>query len=227
MQGSHLSVYNTYHKNLQRSKAYTLKWMLFKRLFDILLSIVLLILMLPLIMLMAIIIRIETPGNPIFIQKRVGINGKLFTIFKIRTLYKHHFGIFLNKDEPEAYRITPVGKYLRRSKLDELPQLLNILLGSMSFVGPRPYIPEQFNFNPSAAIKRVTVKPGLTCIAQISGNIKLGKPNIAWMDIYYIENYSFLLDLKIILLTFKAILLGDNALPDPFKLQSQLPVKVR
>jgi len=194
-----------------------------KRFIDVLFSLLLLVLLMPVIFLTAILILLESPGNPIFTQKRVGKNGRLFTIYKIRTLYKHHFGEIQEQEEPHAYRITPIGKYLRRSKLDELPQLLNILLGDMSFIGPRPYT--QFDFDEDLRFNRVLMKPGLTGLAQISGNNYLGKSNIAWMDMWYIKNYSLLIDVKILFFTFPAIVKGEHKLSDPFNLHSKLPVK--
>lgn len=199
------------------------KWELIKRITDVLLSLPLLVLLTPVILFSAFAIYCESPGNPFFTQLRVGKNGKLFTIYKIRSLYIHHFGIFPDQEEPNAYRITPIGKYLRRSKLDELPQLLNILLGDMSFVGPRPFVPYQFDFDENARKNRVSVKPGLTGIAQVSGSTKLGKANIAWMDIWYINNFSLFLDVKILIVTVAAIFKGDDNCYDPFNLHKKLP----
>lgn len=169
------------------------------------------------------VVVMESPGNPIFTQKRVGRGGKLFTIYKIRTLYTHHFGLFPDKDYVDAHRITTVGRYLRRSKLDELPQLLNILLGDMSFIGPRPYT--DLDFDTTVRIERMQMRPGLTGLAQISGNITLGKTNIAWMDTWYIENFSLPVDIRILIFTIPSIIKGEKKDVDPFKLHPQLPVK--
>ncbi|MDB5136337.1 MAG: putative glycosyltransferase [Mucilaginibacter sp.] len=198
------------------------KWVI-KRAIDFLFSAMLLVFLMPVILIIATLIFSESRGNPIFSQKRVGKNGKLFTIYKIRTLYRHHFGLF--QDQPDPYRVTPIGKYLRRSKLDELPQLFNILLGDMSFVGPRPFIPFEFDFDENLRTGRVLIKPGLTGVAQVSGNTKLGKSNIAWMDIWYVKNYSLGLDIKILIFTLTAIVKGENQYDDPFNLHNKLPVK--
>jgi lipopolysaccharide/colanic/teichoic acid biosynthesis glycosyltransferase len=197
--------------------------LIIKRVIDLLLSAILLIVLMPVILISALLIFLESKGNPIFMQKRLGKNGNSFTIYKIRTLYKHHFGLFPEKDHVDNYRISPIGKYLRRSKVDELPQLFNILIGNMSFVGPRPYTP--LDFDRCLRIKRVSRKPGLTGLAQISGNITLGKTNTAWMDLWYIQNHSLWLDTKILFYTPASILNGDNNHFDPFNLYGKLPVK--
>lgn len=200
-----------------------MKWVFIKRIIDVFLSLPLLILLTPVIMFSAVAIYCESTGNPFFTQLRVGKNGKLFTIYKIRSLYIQHFGIFPDQEEPHSYRITPIGKYLRRSKIDELPQLLNILLGDMSFVGPRPFVQYQFDFDKNARKNRVLVKPGLTGLAQVSGGTKLGKENIVWMDIWYINNFSLVLDVKILFATIVAIIRGEESYYDPFDLHKYLP----
>ncbi len=196
-----------------------------KRVIDVTIALPVFILVLPLIVVIFILIRLETPGNPFFLQSRLGRGGKLFTIYKFRTLYIHHFGMIAEQEEPADYRITPFGKILRRTKLDELPQLLNVLLGYMSLVGPRPYPPCEFAFNKTLDENRLLAKPGLTGAAQISGNVYLGKENIGWADSWYIEHYSFRLDVRILLYTLSAIIKGESSNHDPLHIRSLMPVK--
>lgn len=179
----------------------------------------------PFILLMALLVRLDSPGNPFFTQVRVGKNGKHFIIFKIRTLYREHFGIVPDEEGPCDYRITRLGKYLRVSKLDELPQLLNVIFGHMSLVGPRPDIPEQACSYTPFQRQRLLIKPGLTGVAQISGNTLLSWSDRIALDIWYIKNWSCLLDFKIILFTLLAIIQGESLNADPFGLHSQLADK--
>lgn len=199
--------------------------LIFKRFSDLLLGMVCLFLCAPSILLIAIIVMLDSPGNPFFTQERVGRNGKRFIIFKIRTLFIHHFGIVPNQEAPDVHRITWIGKYLRRTKLDELPQLVNIVMGQMSFVGPRPDIPEQVNGYTHFQQQRLFVKPGLTGISQVSGNTLLSWPNRIILDIWYIKNRSLLLDLKIMMFTITAIVKGEKQHADPLNLHYLLQVK--
>lgn len=198
------------------------KGLICKRFADLVLGLVGLLLCAPVILLIAITVMLDSPGNPFFTQVRIGKNGKRFIIFKIRTLYIHHFGIVPNQEAPDAYRITRIGKYLRRSKLDELPQLVNIVMGQMSFVGPRPDIPEQANGYTPFQQQRLSVKPGLTGISQVSGNTLLSWPDRIVLDIWYIKNRTVLLDLKIVMYTLTAILEGEKQHFDPFNLKCLL-----
>ncbi len=192
-----------------------------KRITDLLIGLPCLLLFVPVILFIAILVRLESPGNPFFIQIRIGRDGKPFSIFKIRTLYIEHFGIFPGEDEPDDYRITKIGKLLRRSKLDELPQLLNVVLGHMAIVGPRPDIPSQVEIYTKQQHERLMVKPGLTGVTQISGNTVLTWPDRIRLDVWYIRNWSFMLDLKIISLTLIAIFEGETIHSDPFNLHVQ------
>ncbi len=196
--------------------------LLFKRAIDVVFGTLGLIFCMPVIVLIAILVRIDSKGNPIFTQVRVGRNSRLFTIFKIRTLYIKHFGIIADQNEPSAYRITRLGKYLRRSKLDELPQLLNIALGHMSFVGPRPIAYDYFKLIEMPA-GRLRVKPGLTGLTQVSGNLLLPWDDRMWLDNWYVTNWSVRLDLKIVALTGYTVLVGERLGKDYFSLQGQIP----
>lgn len=194
-----------------------------KRIFDLLMGLICLVVFSPVIIIIAILIMLDSPGNPFFKQVRAGRNGKYFNILKFRTLFIHHFGIFLEEEHVNPNRITRVGKFLRRSKLDELPQLVNIIFGDMSFVGPRPDIIEQVNNYTSLQRKRLLVKPGLTGISQISGNTMLSWPHRIWLDNWYIQNKTWLLDTQIIFLTIVSIFRGETPTSDPFNLHAKVP----
>ncbi len=190
-----------------------------KRVQDIILSLLGLIVLMPILLLIALIIVIESPGeSPIFIQTRVGKNGKAFRFFKFRTMYpdaeahleqllaKNEMNgpVFKIKDDP---RITKVGKILRRTSVDELPQLWNILKGDMSLVGPRPALPRETAQYDEEARKRLAVTPGLTCYWQIQPKRNsLSFEEWLALDMKYIRERSFLVDWKILFGTISAVL---------------------
>jgi undecaprenyl phosphate N,N'-diacetylbacillosamine 1-phosphate transferase len=216
---------NTQFTNIFNNVIFFVSSRIYKRLMDLIFGFILLPFFCPLILIIAVLVVLESPGNPFFTQIRIGKNGKSFVIFKIRTLYREHFGIVVNEEQPSPYRITGIGKYLRITKLDELPQIINVLLGDMSLVGPRPDIPQQTCYYTPFQKQRLLVKPGLTGIAQISGNTLLTWPERIILDIWYIENWSFLLDLKIIFLSLISISKFEKMLLDPFDLHKHLPDK--
>jgi lipopolysaccharide/colanic/teichoic acid biosynthesis glycosyltransferase len=151
-----------------------------------------------------------TSSGPVFFtQNRLGKNAAIFKLYKFRTMTnkerKADHEIFA--DDPE---VTTVGKFLRRFKIDELPQLINVLTGTMSLVGPRPGMPEQLKELDENGIKRLNVSPGLTGLAQINGNIYLEWPERWKYDRSYVENISFMLDLKIILKTVLIVFQGEK-----------------
>ena len=204
-----------------RSSIFITRWLIAKRITDLLIGIPCFLISIPVILFIAFLVRLESRGNPFFTQIRTGRKGKQFVIFKIRTLYIKYFGIFPLEDEPEDFRITKVGKYLRRSKSDELPQLLNVILGHMSLVGPRPDIPVQAALYTPEQAERLLVKPGLSGITQISGNTFLSWSDRIKLDIWYIKNWSFLLDIKILCLTLFAVFKGETGNSDPFNLHAK------
>ncbi len=178
----------------------------------------------PVIPLIALAIKISSPGPVFFRQKRSGINGSPFTIYKFRTMvtnaeqFKHELEamnemsgpVFKVTNDP---RITPVGKFLRKYSLDELPQLFNVLRGEMSLVGPRPLpVDEVRRFDNLAHRRRLSVKPGLTCLWQISGRNQITDfKDWVRLDLEYIDHWSFWLDLKILFLTIPVVLRGTGA----------------
>lgn len=190
-----------------------------KRAQDIVLSVLGLVLLFPVLLLIALIIVIESPGeSPIFIQNRVGTNGKEFKFFKFRTMYpdaeKHlqelldrnemNGPVFKIKDDP---RITKVGRLLRKTSVDELPQLWNVLKGDMTFVGPRPALPREVEQYDDYARQRLSVTPGLTCYWQIQPKRNsLSFEKWLELDLKYIEERSLLVDWKIMFGTISAVL---------------------
>jgi exopolysaccharide biosynthesis polyprenyl glycosylphosphotransferase len=194
-----------------------------KRALDVAVSLVLLALTGPMIAIAALAIKFSSPGSVLFKQKRIGLNGRMFTLYKFRTmiadaharreevahLNEMNGPAFKAKDDP---RVTPVGRWLRRFSLDEIPQLWNVLKGDMSLVGPRPPIPEEVASYHRWHRRRLSMKPGLTCLWQISGRNDIQDFD-RWMkmDLQYIDNWSPSLDLKILLRTIPAVLSGKGA----------------
>ncbi len=182
---------------------------IFKRIFDLLISLTLSVLLIPLFIMVMILIKLDSRGPILFIQERMGLKGRIFYIFKFRTMThkQRHNHTEVLPDNPE---VTRIGRSLRRFKIDELPQLLNVLGGDMSIVGPRPALPSQLESYNMVGHKRLEVRPGLTGLAQINGNILLSWPERWVYDKQYVENLSLLLDLKIILKTFRIIFKGEK-----------------
>ena len=175
-----------------------------KRIFDIFLALFLFIFMSPIFVIVGFLIFIFMGKPIIFKQERPGLNGKLFTIFKFRTMNNSsdENGVLVQDSE----RITYLGKVLRSSSIDEVPEIWNILTGKMSFVGPRPLLVEYLDLYSAQQSRRHEVKPGLTGWAQVNG-----RNNISWedkfnLDIWYVDNVSFMLDLKILLKTITYII---------------------
>lgn len=183
-----------------------------KRLLDFIVSLVLLIILSPLFLLVAIVIKLTSRGPVFFTQLRPGKNQRLFIVYKFRTMVKdavkhQKAGVeVLGNDE----RITKVGKVLRRLKIDELPQLINILKGDMSIVGPRPSLPDYLDKYEDWELKRFCVRPGLTGLAQVNGNIHLSRIERSYYDIQYVDNLTFWLDFKIILKTIAIVFMGEE-----------------
>ena len=194
-----------------------------KRILDFLLALVALTVVTPVMLLVALLIRVTSPGPVLFAQKRVGHNKREFLIYKFRTMVAdaerkmqdlEHLNevsgpVFKIKNDP---RITPVGKFLRKMSLDELPQLLNVLKGDMSLVGPRPLpVRDYEGFSEDWHRRRFSVRPGITCLWQVNGRSNI--PFETWMelDMQYIDHWSLLLDLKILARTIPTILRGAGS----------------
>jgi len=187
---------------------------LYKRMFSLLLGSLAIVITSPIMLLATIAVRLGSRGPAIFRQKRVGEHGKLFTVYKFRSMFEGSDKIRLTPAEHGDPRVTRVGKWLRRTRVDELPQLFNIVKGDMAFVGPRPFVPEQEE-ECAAQIpfyrERWLVKPGATGWAQINrgynATLEDNREKLAY-DLFYIKNVSFGLDLFIMFSTIKILLLG-------------------
>jgi exopolysaccharide biosynthesis polyprenyl glycosylphosphotransferase len=185
-----------------------------KRFLDILLSLLALPIAIPIILIFAIIIKLETPGPAFFLQERVGLHGKYFKVIKLRSMgvnAEKNGAQWAAKNDP---RVTKVGAFIRKTRIDELPQLFNVLKGDMSLIGPRPERPmftAQFNVEIPGFVDRLQVKPGITGWAQVNGGYDITPREKLELDRYYINNMSFWLDLKIILKTIKVCITGDGA----------------
>jgi len=173
----------------------------FKRLFDIIFSFLALIILSPLLLIIAILVRIKLGSPVIFKQKRPGLNEKIFTLYKFRSMTdkKDAKGDLL----PDSVRLTKFGKKLRSTSLDELPELWNILKGDMSFVGPRPQLIKDMVFMTPEQRERHTVRPGLTGLAQVSGRNAIDWERKLQLDLEYLKKLSFPNDINLILRTFK------------------------
>lgn len=172
-----------------------------KRMFDLILSSLLLVALGPLLLLIALLVRLDSPGPALFIQKRVGRNGELFNIYKFRSMYastpKYDFSPMRSNDP----RITRIGRFIRRTSLDELPQLINVILGNMSLVGPRPEMPFIVQDHISKHKQRVQVTPGITGLWQLSADRAFPIHENVQYDLYYIRNRGFFLDIAILIHT--------------------------
>lgn len=196
--------------------------LLFKRMMDAALSLAVLIVLGPLMALVALLIKLTSPGPVLFVQNRVGMNQRQFKLYKFRSMVadaeERKFALaHLNERDGPAFkiendpRITPIGRFLRKTSIDELPQLFNVLSGEMSLVGPRPPLPDEVKEYEWLFRKRLSVKPGITCIWQISGRNHVSFDRWMQMDHEYIENWTLLLDLKILLKTIPAVLFSRGA----------------
>lgn len=189
-------------------------YLMVRRLFDIVLAIAGLVVAFPLLVIFSIAIKLDTNGTVFYRQERVGVKGKYFQLLKLRTMEMD-----AEKDGPRWAvtndpRVTRIGKYLRKTRIDELPQLINVLKGDMSIIGPRPERPiftEIFNQETPGFIKRLAIKPGLTGWAQVNGGYDITPEEKLAYDLEYIHKRSFFLDVKILLLTFKVVMTGEGA----------------
>lgn len=190
---------------------------IFKRAFDIFLTLLILLILSPLLFAAALAIKISSPGEIFFKQKRLGLNGKVFGMYKFRSMVSDavHIGsgMFLEKNDP---RITRIGKILRKTDIDELPQLFNVLRGNMSLVGPRPAPLHHLEKYNERQKKRLSVKPGITGWAQVNGRLALYWPERIELDLWYVENNSLWLDIRILMKTIAVVLCrrGETARED-------------
>ena len=192
-----------------------------KNLFDLLFSLLFLISFLPLFIIIALLIKLSSRGPIFFLQKRIGKNNVQFKCIKFRTMYPEAKDILenllmkdslLKKEFEETHkikndpRITPIGKLLRKSSLDELPQFINVLRGEMSIIGPRPIVKDEKKKYGKNLKKILLIKPGITGLWQVSGRNNLTYKRRVLLDLNYVENYNLLMDLRILFRTFGVIL---------------------
>lgn len=198
-------------------------YLMMKRILDVSCSLIALLLLSPVLLLVTIMIKVEDPKGPVlFKQIRNGIHLSTFEMYKFRSMYidaearveelmhlnEQSGPVFKIKNDP---RITKVGKFIRKTSLDELPQLFNVLKGDMSLVGPRPPLPRETTQYTSYQKQRLLVKPGLTCIWQVSGRNNISFDQWVELDLEYIKTRNFWLDLKLILMTIPALFGDKNA----------------
>jgi exopolysaccharide biosynthesis polyprenyl glycosylphosphotransferase len=197
--------------------------MAIKRLLDIAIALLTLVLCAPLMAVVALAIRISSPGPVFFVQKRLGINKRRFNMYKFRTMAPNaeqiqhaleHLNeasgsVFKIKNDP---RVTPIGRFLRKTSIDELPQLINVLRGDMSLVGPRPLPGRDYErFEQDWQRRRFSVRPGMTCLWQVNGRSGIGFEEWMKLDLTYIDQWSIWLDLQILIKTVPAVLRGSGA----------------
>lgn len=186
---------------------------IFKRLFDITISMIGLIITSPILLITAIAIKLESSGPIIFKQERLGLNGKVFKIYKFRSMYQgaEKGGVYEKKGDP---RVTKVGKFIRKTSIDELPQFVNILKGEMSLIGPRPaltYHPWSYNEYTEEQKRMFHVRPGVTGWAQVNGRKEVEWPRRIELNVEYVDKMSLYFDLMIFFKTiFKVLRMEDN-----------------
>jgi|TARA_B100000809_G_scaffold67167_1_gene64079 lipopolysaccharide/colanic/teichoic acid biosynthesis glycosyltransferase len=163
---------------------------------------------LPILILTALLLAITNNGNPFFFQIRPGRHEKLFKIIKFKTMTDAK-GVHENL-LPDNQRLTRVGSFVRKTSLDEIPQLFNVLKGEMSLIGPRPLLPEYLPLYNDIQKKRHQVRPGITGWAQVNGRNSIGWEEKFILDVYYVNNFSFAMDLKVLFLTIKKVLLREG-----------------
>ncbi|QTC43976.1 sugar transferase [Bacillus sp. V3] len=204
----------TLEKGLQQSYSYPQSNSVFKRLMDVIMALTGLILTIPILFLFCIALKLETPGPAFYLQERVGRNGKYFKVIKLRSMgvdAEKKGAQWADKNDP---RVTKIGAIIRKTRIDEIPQLFNVLQGDMSMIGPRPERPmftAQFNEEIPGFVKRLAVKPGITGWAQVNGGYDITPKEKLKLDLYYIENKSLLIDSKIIFKTIRIVLTGEGA----------------
>jgi len=193
-----------------------------KRCLDLAVSFTGLLFLAPLMIIVALLVKFSTPGPVFFRQKRVGLHGRVFVLYKFRSMFSdaqerleevRHLNemdgpVFKIKKDP---RITPLGKILRKTSIDELPQLINVLFGQMSLIGPRPPLPGEVTEYEHWQVRRLSMRPGITCLWQVSGRNKISFDKWMELDLEYIDNWSLALDMRIFLKTIPMVIFGIGA----------------
>lgn len=207
-----IQIYKKYKKSIV--------YEILKRTLDVIVSLISLIILSPILLIVALLIKLDSKGPVIFSQLRVGKNGKIFKMYKFRSMVENAEDILKelkNKNEMSGPmfkikhdpRVTKIGRFIRKTSLDELPQLINVLKGDMSLVGPRPNLPKEVKQFDKWMLDKLVVRPGLTCFWQVMGRNSIGF--IEWMklDIKYVEERNLVLDIVLIIKTFR-VLFGDK-----------------
>jgi lipopolysaccharide/colanic/teichoic acid biosynthesis glycosyltransferase len=179
-----------------------------KPLFDFIFALIGLLILSPLFAIITLILFFTNNGKPFYFDRRPGLNEKIFFVIKFKTMNdkKDKNGVLL----PDMERTTKIGKWIRKSSLDEIPQLLNVLIGQMSLIGPRPLWPSYLEFYSEEQKRRHAIKPGITGWAQINGRNSISWKQKFEYDVYYVDRVSFLFDLKIFFLTIKKVLFPEG-----------------
>ena len=179
-----------------------------KRFFDFIASLIGLLALSPFFLIVTIGLFFANQGKPFFFQKRPGKNGKIFSIIKFKTMNdkKNSKGVLLSDSE----RLTQIGAFVRKTSLDEIPQLINVIKGEMSLIGPRPLLPEYLGLYNKFQQRRNEVKPGITGWAQVNGRNTISWEQKFEYDVWYVDHLNFLLDLKILLMTVKKVFISEG-----------------
>ena len=197
-----------------------------KRIIDIVVSLIVLLVFLPLWIIVSVLIKATSKGPVFFLQDRPGLNKQIFKVYKFRTMKPGSEEMIKGQEVmTDDDRVTTIGKLLRRTKIDEIPQVLNVLKGEMSLVGPRPERIASLADYDDEISKRLNMSPGMTGLAQVSGNIYLSLEDRYKFDVYYVENFSVWLDLKIILRTVGVVLLGEDRYVNKYLVDINLGAK--
>jgi len=192
----------------------------FKQIIDFFIAFTALVILSPLLLIVVILLGFANKGNPFFFQNRPGKDERIFKIVKFRTMTneRDENGILL----PDRDRLTGIGKFVRKTSIDEIPQLINVLIGDMSLIGPRPLLPEYLPIFNERQKKRHSVRPGITGWAQVNGRNAISWNKKFEYDVWYVENLSFTLDMKILFRTIKKVIISegintqDMATTEPF-----------
>jgi lipopolysaccharide/colanic/teichoic acid biosynthesis glycosyltransferase len=192
----------------------------FKQIIDFFIAFTALVILSPLLLIVVILLGFANKGNPFFFQNRPGKDERIFKIVKFRTMTneRDENGMLL----PDADRLTGIGKFVRKTSIDEIPQLINVLIGDMSLIGPRPLLPEYLPIFNERQKKRHSVRPGITGWAQVNGRNAISWNKKFEYDVWYVENLSFTLDMKILFKTIKKVIISegintqDMATTEPF-----------
>ena len=193
---------------------------IFKRILDFLLAIIAIILLIPIIVILTILLFFFNNGKPFFNQKRPGKDEKIFTIIKFKTMNDKtdKEGNLLS----DTYRLTPVGKFVRKTSLDEILQLINVVKGEMSLIGPRPLLPQYLPYYTEKEKIRHTVRPGITGLAQVNGRNQIDWDTKLNFDVQYVETLSFKNDVSIIIKTIKKVITGKEVSVDTTNVEASL-----